>query len=99
MSKDPYDVLGLAGDADDEAIRLRYLELVRLHPPEQQPDRFAEVRAAYDALKDLNTRIRYRFFERGRQYHLDVLIEEATCRSTRRRVSLDTMLQVVQARY
>jgi curved DNA-binding protein CbpA len=95
---DPYAELGLPSDADDEAIRRRYLELVREFPPEQATEKFAKVRAAYDSLKDLNTRLQHRLFERGRQDSLDVLIEELACRSPRNRVSLETLLQVVQTR-
>ncbi len=95
---DPYAELGLPGDADDEAIRRRYLELVRAHPPDRDPEKFAKVRAAYDSLKDLNTRLRHRLFERDRQDSLDALIEELACRSPRPRVSLETLLQLVQTR-
>lgn len=49
---DPYDVLGLPRSADEEALRLRYLELVREHPPDQSPERFAAIRAAYDEVRD-----------------------------------------------
>ena len=99
MVNDPYDVLGLPADADDDAIRRRYLELVRQFTPEQNPEKFAQVRSAYEALKDLNTRLRHRLFERGRRETIDVLIGEVACRSPRRRVSLETLLQVVQARH
>jgi hypothetical protein len=37
-------------------------------------------------------------FERGRAETIDVLIEEVACRSPRRRVSLETLVQVVTAR-
>ena len=99
MVNDPYEVLGLSTDASDDAIRRRYLELVRQFTPEQNPEKFAQVRSAYEALKDLNTRIRHRLFERGRRETIDVLIGEMACRSPRRRVSLETLLQVVQARH
>ena len=95
---DPYAVLDLPADADDEAIRRRYLELVREYPPDHHPEKFARVRAAYEALKDLNTRLRRRFFERGRHESLDVLIEEVACRSPRRRVTLEALLQAAQSR-
>lgn len=49
---DPYDVLGLAPDTDDEALRLRYLELVRQFPPDRAPERFAAIRAAYDEVRN-----------------------------------------------
>jgi len=98
MVNDPYDVLELPPDADDEAIRRKYLELVRRFPPEHHPEKFAAIRAAYESLKDLNTRLRHRLFERGRRETIDTLIEEQACRSPRRRVSLETLLKVVCAR-
>ena len=92
---DPYQVLGLAPDADDETIRRRYLELVKQYPPEQQPQKFAAVRAAYESLRDLDTRLRYRLFEAGRQESIDAIIEDISCRSARRRLSLDTLLEML----
>jgi curved DNA-binding protein CbpA len=94
--QDSYAVLGLPPDSDDAAIRRRYLELVRQFTPEHNPQKFAEVRAAYERLKDLNTRLRYRLFEAGRNESIDALIEEMTCRSPRRRVSLATLLNVLR---
>ncbi len=93
---DPYQVLGLPPDADDETIRRRYLELVRQFSPEQHPDRFAAVRAAYENLKDLNTRLRYRLFEAGQHESVHALIEELACQSPRRRLSLPTLLATLQ---
>lgn len=48
----PFEVLGLTTDADEATVRARYLELVRQHPPERDPDRFREIRAAYEAASD-----------------------------------------------
>lgn len=90
----PYDVLGLPADSDDEAIRRRYLELVKQYPPEQSPEKFAAVRAAYESLRDLDTRLRHRLFESGRQESVDAIIEEIACRTTRRRLSLEALLAV-----
>ena len=50
----PYAVLGLPADSDDEAIRRRYLELVKQYPPEHAPEKFAAIRSAYESLRDLN---------------------------------------------
>lgn len=93
---DPYEVLGLAADSDDETIRRRYLELVRQFTPEHHPQKFAAVRAAYEALRDLNTRLTHRLFESGKKETLDALIEEVACRSPRRRLSLKTLLNLVR---
>lgn len=90
---DPYTVLGLPADADDEAVRRRYLELARLHPPEQQPERFAAVRAAYEAVKDLDARVRHRLFEAGADDGIEGIIQEAACRTPRPRTGLDALLK------
>lgn len=92
----PYQVLGLPADSDDETIRRRYLELVRQYSPEHHPDKFAAIRSAYENLKDLNTRLRYRLFEAGKQETVEALIEEIACRSSRRRLSLETLLSTLK---
>ncbi len=93
---DPYKVLGLPPDSDDEAIRRRYLELVRRFPPEHHPDKFTAVRAAYESLRDLTTRVRYRLFEAGENDSIESIIEELGCQNSRRRVSLAMLLSLVR---
>jgi len=92
---DPYQVLGLPADAGDEAIRARYLELVRQFSPEHEPEKFAAIRAAYESLRDLDTRLRHRLFQAGQNESIDAIIEELTCRSSRQRHSLETLLALV----
>ena len=93
---DPYAVLGLPADSDDETIRRRYLELVKQFSPERHPDKFAAVRRAYESLRDLDTRLRYRLFEAGRTDSLDAILEELACRTSRRRLSLQALVNSVQ---
>jgi curved DNA-binding protein CbpA len=93
---EPHAVLGLPPDCDDETIRRRYLELVRQFSPEHHPERFAAVRAAYEQLRDLNTRLRYRLFEAGKKDTIDAILEELSCRSARRRVSLKALVEAVR---
>jgi curved DNA-binding protein CbpA len=93
---DPYEELGLPGDADDETIRTRYLELVRQFSPEHHPERFAAIRAAYDSLRDEDTRLRHRLFEAGKRESIEGILEEIECRSPRRRLSLTTLLSAVR---
>lgn len=52
MSTDPFATLGLSSGATDEEIRAKYLQLVRENPPDRAPERFAEIRAAYEDLRD-----------------------------------------------
>src|SRR5262245_11457260 len=92
---DPYAILGVSADADETTIRRRYLALVKQYPPEHQPQKFAEVREAYEHLKDPTTGLYRRLFEPEKMETLDALIEEVSCRSSRRRVSLTTLLNVM----
>ncbi len=85
---DPYVTMGLAADASDEAIRLRYLELVKQFSPERHPEKFAKIREAYESLKDLDTRIKYRLFEAGQRETIQGILEDMTCQTKRRRYSL-----------
>jgi curved DNA-binding protein CbpA len=91
---DPFQTLGVPADADDEAIRRRYLELVREFPPEHYPEKFAAVRAAYESLRDLDARLRYRLFDAGKHESIDALIEELACQTPRKRMSLQELLKV-----
>jgi curved DNA-binding protein CbpA len=89
---DPYAVLGVPEEADDEAIRQRYLELVRQFPPEQHPERFAAVRAAYERLRDVDRRVRLRLYDQGRYETIDALIEEIGCQTPRPRFRLKDLI-------
>ena len=50
-------VLELPPSASQEEIRQRYLQLIRAHPPGREPERFQQITAAYEALKDERTRV------------------------------------------
>lgn len=54
---DPFSILGVGEDADDDQIKQRYLALVRLFPPDREPERFQAYRAAYEALSDQRKRL------------------------------------------
>ncbi|MGD9857514.1 MAG: DnaJ domain-containing protein [Planctomycetaceae bacterium] len=49
---DPYQVLGVSRNSGEGEIRARYLALVKRFPPERDPDKFREVRAAFEAAND-----------------------------------------------
>ncbi len=50
--ENPYEVMGLPPTASEDDIRRAYFRLVREHPPEQDPEQFKRIRAAYDVLRD-----------------------------------------------
>lgn len=58
----PYDVLGIFPPTDDAAVRARYLTLVKKFPPEQHPERFAEINRAYEMIQDKEQRLRHTLF-------------------------------------
>ena len=94
ISSDPYSVLGVPSDAGDDVIRRRYLELVRTHTPERDPERFIAIRAAYEKLRDPVTRLRHRLFEQGRDDSIESLVTAAKARVARRRLSVETLLRL-----
>jgi curved DNA-binding protein CbpA len=58
----PYLVLGVPREADDQQIRRAYLEAIKVATPESHPDRFKDLTAAYDKIKDETSRYRYELF-------------------------------------
>jgi len=60
----PYQVLGIARDADDAAVRAAYLRAVQLSPPDRDAERFAALRRAFDALATHRLRIANDLFDK-----------------------------------
>jgi len=58
----PFDLLGVAPDADDQTVRNAYLEAVKRFAPEHCPEQFCAVNDAYQAIKDEDSRLRYILF-------------------------------------
>ena len=45
-----YEILGVNADADQKEIKKAYFRLIRVHSPEKDPEKFQQIRAAYDRL-------------------------------------------------
>src|SRR4051812_32568459 len=45
-------ILGAAAAATEQEIRAAYLQKVRQHPPDRDPEQFEQIREAYDLLRD-----------------------------------------------
>lgn len=64
MMINPFDVLGVPETADDETIKKAYLQQVREHPPEREPERFQDIRTAFETIKTHRDRLSHRLFYR-----------------------------------
>lgn len=51
MLDDPYEVLGVGREADQAQIKRAYFKKVRTHTPEHAPEKFQQVRSAYERLR------------------------------------------------
>ena len=71
----PFTVLGLEEDADDEAVRAAYLAALRKSPPDRDPEGFRRIRDAYEALRDTERRLALRLFGPPPLAHLEELLE------------------------
>jgi curved DNA-binding protein CbpA len=60
---DPYEILGLPRGCGETEVRRRYLELVRENPPDRAPERFTEIRQAYEMLRDPVLRLESKLFD------------------------------------
>jgi curved DNA-binding protein CbpA len=95
---DPYDVLGLTLHADLAELRKRYLELVRMHPPDRDPDRFAAVHAAYEALKDPAERVLNQLFKiDARNDSIEAIARDVRLKLLDVRLPVDTLLGLADA--
>ncbi len=93
---DPYEVLGLDRAADETEIRRRYLELVREFPPDRAPERFAEVRAAYDEARDPMRLLEFRIFEMDKRDSLDAFRKDLRERVRGTAAPLKTLLTLAE---
>jgi curved DNA-binding protein CbpA len=72
---DPFAVLGIEETADDEAVRAAYLRALRASPPDHDPEGFRRIRAAYEALRDTESRLALRLFGPSPLANLDELLD------------------------
>jgi curved DNA-binding protein CbpA len=60
---DPYLILGVPPDSDDAGIQAAYLAAIKRCPPERDAQRFAEIRAAFEAIRTRKDRLSYALFD------------------------------------
>lgn len=92
MSEDPYEILGVSRDAGAEAIRQRYLALVRQFPPDRDPEHFARIRRAYEDVRDPIKMLNERLFSLHSADTMESLTASASDQVALRRISTKTLL-------
>jgi DnaJ-class molecular chaperone len=93
---DPYEVLGLPRGSGEEEVRRRYLELVRQFPPDRAPERFAEIRGAYEKLRDPVVRVESRLFAPQSGGSMTALAADVVRRLQTARLSVRTLLSLAE---
>lgn len=76
---DPHLVLEVDRGASTAEVRLAYLQLVRAHPPERDPEGFKRVREAYEVLRSPRKRAEVTLLELG---DLSLALDPATLRES-----------------
>jgi curved DNA-binding protein CbpA len=93
----PLEVLGLTYGVDAETSRRRYLELVRQFPPERAPERFAEIRAAYDRLRDPVVNLESRLFSLTASQSFENLVAQTRPDVRGRRIASEVLLSLARS--
>lgn len=88
--------LGATGNEDEAQLRALYLKLVRAHSPERDPKRFAEIRAAYDELRDSARHVERRLFTLDTEDSLENLAIDLRSRLDGSRLPLSILLALAE---
>ena len=95
---DPYATLGLSAGCGEGDVRRRYLELVRQHPPDRAPERFAEIHDAYEKLRDPVLRMESALFDLDSLGTIVETIADVRRRLRTSRIPTQTLLSLAEAR-
>ena len=69
-------VLHLDADADEAEVRAAYLEQIKAHPPDTDPEAFEQIRDAYELMSDPQRRVRHLLFSADPNAPLVNLLED-----------------------
>jgi preprotein translocase subunit Sec63 len=92
-----YETLGLPSTASEAEIRSRYLQLVREFPPDRAPERFAEIRAAFDDLRNPVAQLEKRLFSLATRDSLEALQGDIVARLRTVQLPVAVLLSLADA--
>ena len=102
--KDPYLILGLLAEKQtlsDQQVKSTYLRLVQQYPPDRYPERFQEIRRAYEQLEDHKKRLEYALFDTtlaDRDDLIAALLPDDASGQAMQRPSLEVLQRILKER-
>ena len=98
----PYFILGVSPDANDQQIRQAYLAAIKEATPDTHPARFQEVSQAYESIKDESRRLNSYLFQIRAEADspFDALLRSLRARAQFKRLSplpLETMKEFLRS--
>ena len=81
---DPYLILGVGPDADDACVQAAYLAGIKSYPPDRDPHRFQDLRAAYEAVRTRRQRLSHALFDHSAPTLVEILDRLAPVGESRR---------------
>jgi len=92
---DPWSVLGVSPEANDEQVRAAYVQKVKEFPPDRAGPQFEKIRDAYEQLKDPYRRAKYLILGANADRPLESLLDEV--HGTRRYVGPELWLAALRS--
>jgi hypothetical protein len=93
--EDPWLVLGVSQEADDNEIRTAYMRKIKEYPPDRCGPEFERIRDAYDQLKDPYRRAEYLILGASLEMPLESLLDDIP--ATRRYVGPELWLEAMKS--
>ncbi len=95
----PYLVLGVPLNSDDQTIRRAYVDSIKLAPPDVDPIRFQAVNTAYESIKTEAHRHRHTLFDvtPPGDSPLDAFVRYVQLRRPPQPLSFETMKELLRA--
>ena len=73
-------ILNVGIDADEAEVRAAYIEQIKAHPPDADPEAFERIRDAYELMSDPQLRMQHRMFAVDPAVPLVELLEDVNYR-------------------
>ncbi len=95
---DAFEILGLDNGADDAAIRKAYLDAVKTHTPDVDPDNFKRCSRAYELIKDEDARLHYWLFNMDVDTHrpMDAVIDSFHVSRVRKPLPFNDLMRMLR---